>query len=441
MKLSAKENKRSGEPLYLTPYLRRGTIGLAQNISRVSLTEEMGITSHAGFFTINNQSHTNMFFWYFPPFSKCHTAPIILWVQGGAGGSSLYGLFREVGPLMVKKRHKILERKYHWALKHHLIFIDNPVGTGFSYTECPASYCTSAFCVANDLYKTLLQFFILFPSLNRNDFYIAGESYAGKFVPLLGWVIHNENKKMRYNRTINLKGMAISSPYCDPINQLDYGNYLYQHGLIDDRELNTFLKYQIRIAVALKKKHWIMANVLMDRMMEGQVTRYSLFKHYTGYNYYLNFLESEPRLDLLQFLSVLHEDDVRRSIHVGGLRFHDGEAAQVMLALDMMQSVAPLISELLSHYQFLFYNGQLDIIVAYPLTVNFLRNLKFSAASDYSRARRRVWKVDNEVAGYVKLAGNLTEALVRNAGHLVSQDQPKWTLDLITRFINNDYKF
>lgn len=441
MKLSAKRTKHCGEPLFLTPYLDQGAIDVAQNLSRVAMTEHMGIKSHAGFFTVDPQTHTNMYFWYFPPFTKCQEAPIILWVQGGVGGSSLFGLFREVGPLVVKGHHELLERRYHWALNYHLLFIDNPAGVGFSYTECPASYCTDGYCVGNELYKTLLQFFQLFPDINRNDFYIAGESYAAKYIPFLGQVIHNENAKIKDNTTIHLKGMLLSSAYCDPINQLDYGNYLYQHGLIDNKELNVFLKYQIEIAVELKKKHWLKANVLMDRLMEGQVTRFSLFKHYTGFNYYYNLLESEPRYDWLHFLSLLHENEVRSSIHVGGLRFNDGEAAQTMLALDMMQSAAPLISELLSHYRFLFYNGQLDIIVAYPLTVNFLKNLNFSSSSQYSEATRKVWRVGKVVAGYIKQAGNLTEALVRNAGHLVSQDKPKWTLDLITRFIRNDYKF
>lgn len=441
MKLSAKQSKYSGEPLFLTPYLDRGSIGVAQNLSRVTMTEKIGIKSYAGFFTINPKTHTNMYFWYFPPFSKCQKAPVILWVQGGAGGSSLFGLFREVGPLVVKKHRELLERRYHWALNNHLVFIDNPAGVGFSYTETPNSYCKDGYCVGNDLYKTLLQFFKLFPDLNLNDFYIAGESYAAKYIPFLGWVIHNENAKKKHNITINLKGMALSSAYCDPINQLDYGNYLYQHGLIDNKELGVFLKYQIDIAVELQKKDWLKANVLMDRLMEGHATRFSLFKHFTGYNYYYNLLESVPRYDWLHFLSLLHEDEVRSSIHVGGLKFSDGEAAQVMLAVDMMQTVAPIISKLLSYYQFLFYNGQLDIIVAYPLTVNFLQNLNFSASSEYSEATRKVWKVGNIVAGYVKRAGNLTEALVRNAGHLVSKDKPKWTLDLITRFIKNDYKF
>lgn len=100
-----------------------------------------------------------------------------------------------------------------------------------------------------------------------------------------------------------------------------------------------------------------------------------------------------------------------------------------------MQSVAPWVSELLSHYKVLFYNGQLDIIVAYPLTRNFLKNLNFSSTEEYQNASRVVWRVDNLVAGYVKQAGNLTEILVRDAGHMVPTDQPKWAYDMVYKFV------
>lgn len=106
--------------------------------------------------------------------------------------------------------------------------------------------------------------------------------------------------------------------------------------------------------------------------MNGNVNHFSLFKFYTGYDFYYNYLRTTKIDDKMPFLSVIDKNNVRKSIHVGGLAFHDGDTVQLMLALDLMQSVAPTISELLSHYRMLFYNGQLDIIVAYPLTVNFL---------------------------------------------------------------------
>lgn len=439
LKLNAKlANSNAGNPLMITPYLKKGLISLAQNLSQVSLTEKIGFLSHAGFFTIDEKYNSNLYFWYFPPFSKDEEAPVVLWLQGGPGGSSLFGLFTELGPLIAKKEGFAL-RKYHWALQYHLIFIDNPVGTGFSFTDNDSAYCTNEECVGRGLYLTMQQFYELFPHLRDNDLFITGESYAGKYIPSLAMVIHEEN--FNGNKKINLQGMAMGNAYCDPVNQLDYGSYLYQLGLIDNNELKIFLKYQAEIYNQIMLQNWEQADVLMDRLMDGELTNFSYFKFYTGFDYYYNFLQSSADDDMTVFTDLLHNDNVRRSVHVGGLPFNDGQQVQLLLALDMLKSVAPAISELLSHYRIMFYNGQLDIVVAYPLTENFLRNLKFSSSEEYKKASRSIWRVDDEVAGYVKKAGNLTDVLVRNSGHMVPKDQPKWALDLITRFINNDYEF
>lgn len=437
LKLDAKSLRDAGEPLILTPYLKKGSISLAQNLSRVSLTEKIGFPSYAGFFTVDEKYNSNLYFWYFPPLSGNPNAPVVLWLQGGPGGSSLFGLFTELGPLIAKKDGFAL-RKYHWALNNHLIFIDNPVGTGFSFTNNDNGYCTDESCVARGLFNSLQQFFTLFPSLRKNMFCISGESYAGKYIPALALEIHNQNANGG-DDLINLQCLAMGNAYCDPVNQIDYGNYLYQHGLIDDNQLNVFEKLQRDIVKEIKKKNWEQADILMDKLMDGELTNFSYFKSYTGFSDYYNFLRPENDDDMSIFTNLLQNDKLRRSVHVGGLPFNSGEEVQIHLAYDILKSVAPYIEELLCHYRIMFYNGQLDIIVAYPLTENFLRNLNFTSANEYKKAKRNIWRVGNDIAGYYKKAGNLTEVLVRNAGHMVPHDQPKWALDLITRFIRNKF--
>lgn len=437
LKLKANPSVDAGDPLMLTPYLKNGSIELAQNLSIVTITEKIGYRSHAGFFTIDEKYNSNLYFWYFPPFSKNEKAPVLLWLQGGPGGSSLFGLFAELGPLIAKKAGFAL-RKYHWALNCHLIFIDSPVGTGFSFTNNYFGYCADEKCVATGLYNTMQQFYTLFPNLRSNHFYLTGESYAGKYIPTLAMKIHEQNANGQENK-INLKGLAIGNGYCDPINQMDYGSYLYQHGLLDENQRDVFKKYQDHIAQLIRMESWVNANLLMDKLMDGVVSNASLFKMFTGFNGYYNLLHSKSEYDPTNLMNLLQNSKVRRSIHVGGLPYHDSEKVAMYLANDMMKSVAFDVSKLLSHYKIVFYNGQLDIIVAYPLTVKFLRNLNFSSSKEYKTALRAIWRVGGDVAGYVKKAGNLTEVLVRNAGHMVPMDQPKWAYDLITRVVTDDF--
>lgn len=86
-----------------------------------------------------------------------------------------------------------LENPYSWHTKYNLLFIDNPVGTGFSFTD-PNGYCKNIPQVAKQLYSGLSQFFHLFPALASNPFYITGESYAGKYIPAIGYEIFERNK-------------------------------------------------------------------------------------------------------------------------------------------------------------------------------------------------------------------------------------------------------
>ena len=107
-------------------------------------------------------------------------APVVLWLQGGPGGSSLFGLFVENGPYSVDASADLHERDIAWTHDFNMLYIDQPVGTGYSFTGDDAGFATNEDEVARDLHETLRQFYLIFPELLNNDFYITGESYAGK---------------------------------------------------------------------------------------------------------------------------------------------------------------------------------------------------------------------------------------------------------------------
>lgn len=433
LNLGERDDGDPGSPLFLTPYVESGKIDEGKRLARVPFTESLRIKSYAGYFTVNKTYDSNQFFWYFPamiPDKK--NAPVVVWLQGGPGATSLYGLFTENGPIRVRN-NKFERRKYNWALSHHMIYIDNPVGTGFSFTNDSRGYCTDETQVGEQLYSTLIQFFQLFPELQKNKFFVTGESYGGKYVPALAYTIHKKNPTAKLK--INMKGIAIGNGLSDPEHQLVYGKYLYQIGLIDSNGAKIFEEYENKTKNFIKNGKWDDAFTTFDSLLNGDmIDGKSIFTNLTGFNFYFNYLHTKDYTQYEDFGPMLQKTAVRKMIHVGNLAFHNGSEVEKHLKQDVMKSVAPWISELLDHYYVVIYNGQLDIIVAYPLTENYLRNLNFTGAEDYKTAKRYIWKVDGEVAGYVKQAGKLVEILVRNAGHMVPGDQPKWALDLITRF-------
>lgn len=435
----------TGEPLYLTPFLKNGDIITARTLSIVKHPDMKNILSYSGYFTVNEQYNSNLFFWYFQAHNSPKTAPVVLWLQGGPGASSLFGLFTENGPFFVSTNTSdstnklILEpRKYSWHIDYNLIYIDNPVGTGFSFTDSEDGYAKNEIDVGNNLYEGMKQFYQLFPELRSNEFFISGESYAGKYVPALGHAILKMSKKSTEKPHINLKGLAIGNGLSDPRHQLKYSSYLYQLGLIDLNGEKLMHDLEQRGIKCINQKDFECAFNVFDELINmDQLPSGSVFKNLTGFNMYFNYLKTDDDGSGDVMGEFLQLPSTRKCIHVGNNTFHDTDKenkVEIHLKLDVMDSVTTWVSELLSNYKLLIYNGQLDIIVAYPLTESYLQRLKFSGSDEYKTAKRMIWKVDGEIAGYVKTAGNLTECLVRNAGHMAPADQPKWVLDMILRF-------
>lgn len=441
-----KDDGDPGDALYLTKYIESGDIETGRNLALVS-HPDIPIKNYAGYFTVNKEYNSNLFFWFFPAKVNADDAPVLLWLQGGPGASSLFGLFTENGPFSISSKQKLVPRKYSWHLNHNLIYIDNPCGTGFSFTESDRGYAKNESDVGRDLLNALQQFFLLFPNLQKNEFFISGESYGGKYVPVIGYAILQDSKRQAENNLngptmpkINLKGLTIGNGLSDPLHQFNYGDYLYQLGLIDTNGRRAFIKYENRGLDCIKKRDFQCAFEVFDQLLNmDQYPQGSLFKNLTGFETYFNYLQTNSGDDgpLGEFLQ---KTETRRAIHVGNNSFHDLSGKNEVedhLKLDVMDSVADWVAELLSHYPILIYNGQLDIIVAYPLTENYLKHLNFTGADQYKGAPRYIWRVDGDIAGYAKHGGNLTEVLVRSAGHMAPADQPKWVMDMMLRFTHH----
>ncbi|CAG9840829.1 unnamed protein product [Diabrotica balteata] len=416
----------AGEPLILTDLIKNGDIKEAK--AKAKVTDFMPeVESYAGYFRVDETYNSNLFFWFFPSQNDPTNDPVILWLQGGPGATSMFGLFQENGPFVFKGKDEIGLRETSWTLQNSVLYIDQPAGTGWSFTN--EGYAQNQTKVGNDLYAALVQFFSVFNEYQNNPFIITGESYAGKYIPAIGHAIDKYNPSASVH--INLQGMAIGNGLTDPKYQIKYADYLYKHGLVD---LNT-----------------------RDELdyLENQTIGYILREEYQqaaeSMNYDLNLISLECGLDIYNYLTLVPDnseqkymeelfqrEDLRKAIHVGNTEFDDRNVYS-NLSNDIPVSQAHLVADLLSKYRVLIYNGQVDIIVAYPMTVDYLQNLKFDSSEVYAKAVRQFWQTgkDNVIAGYVKTAGNLTEIMVRNSGHMVPADQPYWALEMINKFARN----
>jgi serine carboxypeptidase-like clade 1 len=182
--------------------------------------------------------------------------PVVLWLNGGPGSSSILGLLQENGPLLMNAQGGLMENPYAWTNVVNLLVLESPVGVGFSYCEAqtkPGTVCqnTDKF-TASTSRAALVDFFQnKFPELAENDFFITGESYAGVYIPTLAYEI------IKNAPSISLTGLAVGDPCTDNEAQKDSMDalwYGHKYGLVDDAVFDLLWNHcQIRFPNPLMK--------------------------------------------------------------------------------------------------------------------------------------------------------------------------------------------
>jgi len=362
-------------------------------------------------------------------------------VSGGPGTSSVFGIFVHNGPFKVDKDLHLIPQQSDWSLKYSMLYVDQPVGTGFSFTDNNAGYATTEDDVARDLYSFLIQFFRMFPKLQHTELYIAGESYAGKYIPAIAYKIHTENPTAQLK--MNLKGLFIGGSFTDPVSMIPaYPDHLFNVGMLDERETQHYRDQIDKTVYSIKGKDFKSAMNVFSPLMLGKT---SYFYNVTGYVIHSNILTVNEPADMNYYIKYVELPAVRGAIHVGNLSF--GEDSQIVfkkLSPDFLDSVKPWFLTLLNsgQYRVLLFNGQLDIIVAPPTTERMLMAMStWKDLEKYKQVEKTIWRLPaprhKDVAGYVREVNQFTQVIVRGAGHIVAYDQPKRAWDMVDRFIQN----
>jgi len=119
----------------------------------------------------------------------------------------------------VQQDGSFVANPYSWNKNATMIWIDSPVGTGFSYVK-DDDYASDEKTIANDLYTAVYAIlFTKYPQFASNPFYIFGESYAGKYVPWLASTVLANNASPKSKAKINLKAIGIGNGYVEPYYQ------------------------------------------------------------------------------------------------------------------------------------------------------------------------------------------------------------------------------
>ncbi|KAI8712243.1 Carboxypeptidase [Fusarium sp. LHS14.1] len=176
-----------------------------------------GVASHSGWADLGNH---HIFFWYYESRSAAPDVPVMVWFTGGPGGSSQASALVENGDCKFDRdSHKPTRNPYGWTEEFHMVYIDQPVGVGFSYLDHGNTPSTTDEA-APDVVGFLRLFAELFPHLAKNPLHLAGESYGGRWIPVFGDWVNQYNKVVAEEQRIPLASLIAISAWSHPRVQL-----------------------------------------------------------------------------------------------------------------------------------------------------------------------------------------------------------------------------
>ena len=149
-------------------------------------------------------------YWFIECEHSPKTAPIFFWTNGGPGCSGLLGLFEEIGPFFVDKHLKLERNEWAWTKFANIVFIEQPVGVGFSHSLHKTDYTSNDDKAAKDNLQFLIEFFKVFPEFKNNKLYLTSESYGGHYIPMWSKELIKYNKE---HNEFNFKGMILGNPF------------------------------------------------------------------------------------------------------------------------------------------------------------------------------------------------------------------------------------
>ncbi|TVU19121.1 hypothetical protein EJB05_35255 [Eragrostis curvula] len=414
--------------------------------------EELG--HHAGYYRLPHTHAARMFYFFFESRDGDSGRPVVLWLTGGPGCSSELALFYENGPFKIASNMSLVWNDYGWDKVSNLIYVDQPTGTGFSYSKDLRDLRFGEKGVADDLYDFLQAFFKQHPDLLENDFYITGESYAGHYIPAAAERVHRGNKEGS-GLHINLKasysslylldlwksyGFAIGNGLTEPAIQYGaYADYALQMGIIGERAHKTINKLVPACELGIKLcgyagaipciASYAVCNSIFTSilLLAGNVNYYDIRKQCEGSLCY----------DFSDMDKFLNEKSVREALGVGNKKFVSCSPLvyEAMIA-DWMKNLEVGIPALVEDgIKVLIYAGEYDLICNWLGNFRWVNSMVWSGQQNFSEASMLPFKINGKEAGLLKSYGPLSFLKVHDAGHMVPMDQPEAALDMLRKWM------
>ncbi|XP_024926368.3 serine carboxypeptidase-like 20 isoform X2 [Ziziphus jujuba] len=453
---------------------------------------------YSGYVSLDNHPPKSLFYYFVESEREPSKDPLVLWLNGGPGCSSMDGLVYEHGPFNFRAGKPagtlptLHLNQHSWSKVSNIIYLDSPAGVGLSFFKNTTTYKTGDIKTASDTHNFLLKWLEKYTEFISNPFYLAGESYAGVYVPTLASQIV-KGIKNGTKPLINLKGYMVGNAVTDPIfDENAYIPFVHGMGLISDQMFE-----EVQSACG-EKYHGDLSQRCSN--MLGQV-----FKFLSGLNVYdilepcyhiptkeknigngsgttglpISFRQLGkterplpvrkrmfgrawpyrapvrdgqvpswshimsknnvfvPCFDDRVAMLWLNDENVRKAIHASGV---ESEVGQWELCTSEYKvhyhhdsgSMIPYHIYLISQgYRALIFSGDHDMCVPFTGSEAWTRSLGFKILDQW-----RPWMVNGQVAGFLQeYENNLTFLTIKGAGHTVAEYKPKEALEFYSRWL------
>lgn len=458
---------------------------------------------YAGHLPASPDDDKKLFYWLFEPNTNSgyghptideSKIPLVIWLNGGPGCSSMDGLFLENGPFRLTKPStsaiddwKIDINPYSWHnAPAYVMYIDQPVGTGLSFTK-KKKFCRNDLEVNIDFSYFLQSFFHVyqdfflakdtvtphgFPQriLNR-PFYFSGESHAGHYIPSMIDFILKQNDESNPDKApiiqVPVSGAAIGNGWIDPFFQYAATDFAVGAGMIGVGEAAHYRKMEKSCQNNLINGNYnsrVCFDLLDDIVAESGGTgsaykvstyddrlwepRNSAREFPIGHKDVERFLGGWNRGKYTSSMSVNYES-VLKAIHAdesisAGQKYQECtdppyNALAKWDGLGVRSEVVRIL-EHQSQVHLLFFNGMNDIICNHFGNEKLLEELPWKHKDDWIESQRYAWYASDadkrdRPSGWMKRYETLSLLKIKDSGHMVPMDLPVVALDMLKTFI------
>ncbi|KAG7459547.1 hypothetical protein MATL_G00211790 [Megalops atlanticus] len=369
--------------------------------------------------------------------------PLVMWLQGGPGGSGCgFGNFEEIGPL----DRDLAPRNTTWIQAASVLFVDNPVGTGYSYTDTEDALTKDVAMVAADMMVLLKNFFATKTEFHSVPFYIFSESYGGKMAAAIALELTKDIK-------CNFAGVALGDSWISPLDSvLTWGPYLYSTSLLDDYGLGEVTRaakaveqavnegrleratelWSVTESVVEQNTNWVNFYNILTQDPDGRV------KQVAGDGYLASLRHRHVRPLHRQSLGELMNGPIRKKLGVIPQNVTwGGQANAVFTSMegDFMKPVVDIVDQLLAAgVNVTVYNGQLDLIVDTMGQELWVKKLKWPGLPHFTQQQ---WTALDDPASpgqtgaFYKVHKNFAFYWILKAGHMIPSDQGAMALKML----------